>query len=452
MKPRPKNIVLIVADDLGYGDLGCMGSNLNSTPNLDRMAAEGTTFDNFYMASSVCSPSRAALMTGCYPRRVGLQTGENFCVLLPGDSIGLRPGETTLATALKDRGYATKIIGKWHLGDQPEFMPDKHGFDEYFGLPYSNDMHPSHPGNDRHQFPPLMLMRDEQIVEVESPEDLDAVADFQSKLTARYVAESIRFIDQHRDEPFFLYLPHMYVHTPHYAPREYLDRSTNGAYGAVVEHLDWSVGEILNALDERGLGENTLVLFTSDNGANTRSGSNAPLRGGKGSTFEGGFRLPLIVRMPGTVPAGRICSELVCSMDFLPTFSALAGEGPAPAAPIDGKDITPLLLGKPDTASLHEAYFYYKGGSLDAVRSLKWKLFVESGELYDLNTDVGETTDVAADHPDVTARLRALAEECRKDIGDDRTGAAGVNCRPAGKVDHPKTILPRHPLAGAEYD
>ena len=311
--PRTPNFVVIFCDDLGYGDLGCYGSRDHDTPRLDRMAAEGTRFTDCYVPAPVCSPSRAGLLTGCYPKRVGLDSGDSFAVLLPGDPIGLSTDEVTIASLLRRQGYATKMVGKWHLGDQPEFLPDRHGFDDYFGLPYSNDMLPDLRIAGHKPCPPLMLLRNDKVVETDPN---------QVSLTDRYLVDALRFIHDNRDRPFFLYLAHMYVHAPIYTPLNYHGRSRNGPYGAAVAHLDFTTGAILDTLRDLGLDDNTIVLFTSDNGAGmprtpegvdaTRLsrggiGSNRPLRGGKGSTWEGGMREPFIAWGPGLVPAGATC-------------------------------------------------------------------------------------------------------------------------------------------------
>ena len=441
---RP-NIILINCDDLGYGDIGCYGSTANKTPALDRLAAEGTRFTDFYMAAPVCTPSRGAMMTGCYPQRISLGAVDGGAwVLFPGHGSGLSSEETTVASILKQQGYATKIVGKWHLGDQPEFLPTRHGFDSYFGLPFSNDMGKM---TGREDYPPLPLLRDEEVIQ-EQPD--------QAPLTERYVTEAVSFIREHQEDPFFLYFAHMYVHLPLYAPQRFLDASDNGVYGAAVECIDWSTGVIMHELKQLGLDRNTMVIFTSDNGSNGHGGgSNAPLRGSKGTTWEGGQRLPFIVRWADTVPAGATCSEMVTSMDFLPTFAKLAG-GEAPSDRIiDGKDIRPLILGEADARSPHEAFFYYLRNELQAVRAGKWKLHLREGQLYDLAADIGETTDVAEAHPEVVGELEARAAACRQDIGDTLTEVEGRNCRPCGHVDNPKPLTefdPEHPYMIAMYD
>jgi len=435
-KPCPErpNVVLINCDDLGYGDIGCYGSELHSTPRLDQMAAEGVRFTDFYQGAPLCSPSRAGMMTGCYPKRVGLHTGHHSIVLFPNDPVGLHPDEVTIADVLKARGYATHIIGKWHCGDQPEFLPTNHGFDSYFGIPFSNDMGLEHPSNAKLRMPPLPLMRDEEVVEEEP---------YQAGLTARYTSDAVRCMREHCDEPFFLYMAHMYVHLPLYAPYGFIVNSRDGSYGAVVEHMDFCTGVLLDELKALGIDERTIVIFTSDNGGTNHANanaSNAPLRGWKGQTWEGGLRVPFIVRWPGVVPAGAECQELVTAMDLLPTLAALTGAQTPADRTIDGRDISPLLFGEPDARSPHDAFYYYRAGNLAAVRDQRYKLHVESGQLYDLRDDVGESIDVAADHPDVVARLREVAQVARGDLGDDATGAEGSGCRPVGRVDAPTPL------------
>lgn len=443
---RP-NIIVIFCDDLGYGDLACYGSPVNRTPRLDAMAAGGARFTDFYVSAPVCSPSRASLLTGCYAQRVGLATGETFGVLMPGDSIGLGADEITVADILRRQGYATKVIGKWHVGDQPEFLPTRHGFDSFFGLPYSNDMQPAHPGNDRWNFPPLPLMRDEEIVEIEPDQAL---------LEQRYTDLAVEFIRENdaAGRPFFLYFPHMYVHCPLYPPPGYAERAANGDYGAEVEYLDDSTGRILDTLDELGIAEDTLVIFTSDNGSNGRNGgSNAPLRGQKGTTWEGGMREPCIMHWPGTIPAGLVCRGMCSAMDFLPTFARLAGTDAPDDRVIDGRDILPLMT-DPGAETPHEAMLFHRGYHLDAVRSGRWKLHVDRDELYDLEADVAESRNVIDDHPNVVRRLRALSDPAAADLGegdapDWSPGAEpparrpGAGCRPAGRVQNPTTLTPR---------
>jgi len=446
----PPNVVVIFADDLGYGDLGCFGSEKHRTPNLDRMAAEGMRFTSFYVTSGVCSPSRSSLMTGCYPRRVGLHENElGQFVLFPGNQTGLNPDEITIAEVVKEQGYATQIVGKWHLGDQPAFLPTRQGFDHYFGIPYSNDLGKWKP---ERGYPPLPLLRDESVIETEPD---------QAQLTPRYTAEAIEFITAHRGEPFFLYMPHTFPHTPLYASERFHGKSANGRYGDAVEELDWSVGEILDTLDQLGIAGRTLVIFTSDNGAaRGPGGSNAPLRGYKASTWEGGQRVPCVMRWPGKIPAGAECDELATSMDVMPTVARLAGGATPPDRIIDGRDIWPLMAGEPGAKSPHEAFYYYFIRHLDAVRSGPWKLFVARRtansprpapnipytsastpiphELYNLEGDLGEQNNVAAEHPEVVERLLALVERAREDLGDG--SRAGRNTRPPGHVEPAKPL------------
>ncbi len=453
------NVIVILCDDLGYGDLACYGSTVNKTPRLDKMAEEGLRLTDFYMASPVCSPSRAALMTGCYPKRIGLDTGVHFPVLMPGDPIGLSPDENTIATYLKGAGYATSLIGKWHLGDQEPFLPNKHGFDEYFGLPYSNDHYVgrdiSHAKHlpERFQengFAPLPLMKNEELVELEPD---------QSKLTHRYTEEAVDFITRKKDEPFFLYFAHMYVHTPLFPPPEFLERAKNGAYGAEVECIDWSTGVLLDTLKELGIDENTLVIFTSDNGSTGRFGaSNGPLRGRKGKTWEGGMREPCIMRWPGTIPAGTESDILCSALDILPTAVSCAGVMLADDRIIDGHDLSGLLRNPESTESPYEAFFYYGSWNheLEAVRSGDWKYSEQRQELYNLREDMSESENLFENRPDKIEELTVHLDRCRHDIGDAFTGIEGKQCRAVGMVDDPIPLFDRfdtsHPYIQAYYD
>ncbi len=446
MATKP-NVILVNCDDLGWGDLACYGHRQHKTPHLDRMAAEGMKFTDFYMASPVCSPSRGAMMTGCYPRRIGFGDFDGRWVLFPGQEIGLDPAEKTIAGVLKDEGYATRIIGKWHCGDQPEFLPTRHGFDGYYGIPYSNDMGRQSP---KDTWPPLPLLRDETVIE-EQPD--------QVTITSRYVEDAKLFMRAHRDTPFFLYLAHMYVHLPHYVQERFLRESENGPYGGAVAAIDWAMGQILAELNALGIDEKTVVMFTSDNGSRNDFGpSCGHLRGGKGQTWEGGMRVPLIVRWPGTVPAGVEQPGLAASIDLLPTIASFAGAKKLPEKKTDGIDLSGLMTGS-RSDSPRELFYYFHFNNLEAIREGKWKLHFrkrdeEISELYDLEADPGETTDLLEEHPEVVARLAELGEAAREDLGDDALGISG-NCRPIGRVREGRTLTefnPEHPYYLAEYD
>ncbi|MCK4294744.1 MAG: sulfatase-like hydrolase/transferase [Planctomycetes bacterium] len=438
---RP-NFIIIYCDDLGYGDIGCFGSTKHRTPNIDKMAAEGMKFTSFYVTSGVCTPSRSSLMTGCYPRRVNMhQSARGEWVLFPVAKKGLNPDEITIAEVLKAQGYATACVGKWHLGDQPQFLPTRQGFDYYFGIPYSNDMG----SRQRKQNPPLPLLRNEKVIE--APAD-------QNTITKRYTEEVIKFITANKDKPFFVYLPHTMPHNPVHSSDAFRGKSANGGYGDCVEEIDWSTGQILAALKKLGIDDNTLVIFTSDNGAANRwGGGNAPLSGGKGSTMEGGMREPCVIRWPGKIPAGTECSELACTMDLLPTFAKLAATTAPTDRIIDGKDIWPLMAARKGAKSPHEAFYYYYRDRLQAVRSGKWKLHLPRKQkrsrdkkpeqwparLYDLEADIAEKNDLTAKHPAVVKRLLALAEKAKQDLGDG--SQKGANQRPAGLAGTPKPLL-----------
>ncbi|MEM7012891.1 MAG: sulfatase [Verrucomicrobiota bacterium] len=422
------NFVVIFIDDLGYGDIESFGSTINSTPHLSQMAKEGRTLTSFYLASPVCTPSRASLMTGCYPQRVGLQRGSGHIVLFPGDPHGLHPDEVTIAETLKDQGYATGCFGKWHLGDQPQFLPTAQGFDRYFGIPYSNDMWP---GLKRWQFPDLPIVEGTEVVDI--VEDMDA----QATLCRRFTEEAVKFIHDKKDEPFFVYLPHAFVHGPRLASPEFMANAQTVEEGQ-VEEVDWSVGEVLKAVREAGVVEKTLVLFTSDNGAAGRL-SSGPLRAGKGSVYEGGHRGPTVVWWPGTIPAGTTSDEVTTAMDLHPTFAKLAGGSAPTDRKIDGKDIAPIILGEEGAKTPHDRFFYQQGGNLAAVRAGDWKL-LSKGELYNLKDDIGEKSDVAEDHPDIVKKLRAMLDEFQADID--------ANSRPVGVAENSRTMVPRPGVEG----
>ncbi|MCR9294527.1 MAG: sulfatase [bacterium] len=463
----PPNLVIINIDDLGYADIGPFGSELNKTPNLNRMAEEGLALTSFY-AAPVCSPSRAALMTGCYPKRV-LPTSH---VLFPAAAVGLNPQERTIAELLKDVGYQTACIGKWHLGDQPQFLPTAQGFDYYLGIPYSNDMGTLEDGSKSDFGKPIpdrkpsgKINRDEAGIRglhqppmplVENDKVIDRVKqDQQQAIVETYTQAAVRFIREHHQQPFFLYLPHSAVHFPLYPGKSWVGHSSNGLYGDWVEEVDWSVGQVLDTLRELQISEKTLVIFVSDNGG-TRRGSNSPLRGFKGSTWEGGMRVPALAWWPGSVPAGTSNAEIVSVLDILPTFAKLAGAA-LPATKLDGLDISPILLGRPNAAG-HQDFYYFRGLELQAIRSGPWKLHFGSPkkseekdanpinpdaravglQLYNLEADVGEQTDVSEEHPDVVRRLETLAQAMDQDLGISENGP-GV--RPLGRVSDPKPFL-----------
>ncbi|MBX7209118.1 MAG: sulfatase [Verrucomicrobiaceae bacterium] len=486
---RP-NFVVINIDDMGYADVGCFGSTLNRTPNIDRMAAEGMKLKSHY-AAPVCSPSRSSLMTGCYPKRV-LPIPH---VLFPGSAVGLNPKEETVAEILKSAGYATQMVGKWHLGDQPGMLPTAQGFDHYFGIPYSNDMGTAAEGSKSslgdplpevkpapggpvaetgitgNNQPPLPLVRDGKVVE-------RVKADGQQSITQRYTEEAVKFIRESKDKSFFLYLPHNAVHFPLYPGKAFHTKSKNGTYGDWVEEVDWSVGQVLDTLRELKLDAKTMVIFTSDNGGTPRA-VNAPLRGFKASTWEGGMRVPTIAWWPGHIAAGTQTDEITSMMDVLPTFASLAG-AKLPENRIDGANLWPLLSSKGDAKGPHDVFYYYRGFKLEAVRSGPWKLQLAgadakmsvtanakqqdnakqknkgkqnakttakstaSGEktsypkLYNLADDIGESKDVAAANPDVVKRLQSLAEQMKDDLGLD---GIGPGCRELGRVANPEPLI-----------
>jgi arylsulfatase len=473
---RPPNVVLVFTDDQGYGDLGCYGSEDIPTPHIDRLAGEGLRFSSFLVSQAVCSASRAALLTGCYSERVSVQGA-----LSAGARVGLNPDEETLAELLKERGYATGIFGKWHLGHRQPFLPKQQGFDEWFGLPYSNDMWPV--GYDgvpiesgrKSSYPELFLYEGDEPVE-----PVRTLAD-QGRLTRRYTDCAVDFIERHADEPFFLYLPHSLPHVPLGVNAARDGRSTYGPYGDVIAEIDDSVGRVLAALEQHDLTDDTLVIFTSDNGPwrnyGDHAGTTGGLREGKGTAFEGGVRVPCVMRLPGRIPAGTTTDQLAATIDLLPTIAALTGAR-LPERPIDGLDLTPLLLDPegvvPGATAVRREYAYYYGRDLCAVRRDHWKLVlphtyrsylgVEPGTdgfpgpyaqaetalaLYDLATDREETTDVAAAHPGVVAELQALAERMRADLGDRVTGAKGAGVRPLGRLDPLRTTRVEHLAVGA---
>lgn len=442
VRPEKPNFIVIFCDDMGYGDIGPFGSKLNRTPQLDRMAAEGLRLTSFYVTCSVCTPSRSSLMTGCYAQRVDMHADHNnLCVLFPGGKKGLNPSEVTIAEVLKTQGYATACIGKWHMGDQPEYLPTRQGFDGYFGIPYSNDMGGRKDGSR----PPLPLMRNEHVIE--APVE-------QSTLTQRYTEEAVNFIKEHQDESFFIYLPHTFPHVPLFAGKRFKGKSGNGLYGDVIEELDASTGVILETLRQLDLERRTMVVFTSDNGATGGKGrSNGPLRGTKGTTWEGGMREPCVVWWPGQIPAGSVSDELTSTLDLLPTLASLSGADVPSDRMLDGFNIWPILNRPVDSVSPRDYFYYYQMDQLQALRDDRWKIHLplvpkqlnwgkpepESPlMLFDLKSDIGETTNVAPDHPEVVERMFRQVQAIRPLLGDRGVKAKGR--RPAGWVANPRLL------------
>ncbi|TWU00931.1 sulfatase family protein [Stieleria varia] len=465
----PPNVVVIFIDDMGYADINPFADTGYPTPNLDRMAAEGRRFTDFVVSSAVCSASRSALMTGCYHRRVGISGA-----LGPKSEIGLNPDETTIAEVCKTKGYRTAAFGKWHLGHNPKFLPPNQGFDQYYGIPYSNDMWPRHPASiaKRQQDPKapipwaeLPMIEGTQIVN-------DSVQpDDQAQMTKQFTHRAVDFIKQDVDTPFFLYLPHPMVHVPLFASEDFVGKSGKGLFGDVVMEVDWSVGQILDAIEDIGAERNTLVIFTSDNGPwlsyGDHGGKATPLREGKGTMFEGGYREPTLMWWKGKIPAGTTCDKLCSTIDVLPTVAALIGAD-LPDRKIDGKDIRPLMFGEPDAESPHDSFAcYYAGGQLQAIRNERFKLVFPHSyrslnghpggtggfpiaykqrqielSLFDLDDDVSETKNVLNDFPEVVAQLQAAAEQMREDLGDKLTKREGSGIRPAGKMTPQDERLP----------
>lgn len=453
------NIVFILADDMGYGDLSSYGATGYTTPNLDKMASQGRRFTNFNVAQAVCSASRAALLTGCYSNRVGIEGALN-----PFSKIGLNPEEETIAEILKKTGYATAIFGKWHLGHEKEFLPLQQGFDEYVGLAYSNDMwrlnydgtkatpqtNANKAGN-----PPLSLIAgNEKIKEINTLDD-------QATLTTIYTDRAVQFIRKNKDKPFFLYMPHSMPHVPLAVSSKFQGKSQQGLYGDVIMEIDWSVGQVLKTLEDNGLTKNTLVIFTSDNGPwlnfGNHSGSAGGLREAKGTSWEGGTRVPAIIQWPGQIPAGTICNELASTIDILPTLAAISGSS-LPKKKIDGINIFSLLTAQPG-ANPRKLFYYYYRNDLEGVRKNNWKLALphkyRSYEglipgkdglpgktsaktteyaLFDLRRDPGERYDVKEMYPDVVSELKGIAETTRRDLGDNILGIKGENVREPGKI------------------
>ena len=438
------NFVVIFIDDMGYADIGPFGATKQKTPNLDKMAKDGVKMTSFY-AAPVCSVSRAQMMTGCYGARISVPG-----VFFPAGPQGLNPKEFTMAERLKEQGYSTACIGKWHLGDQPQFMPTRQGFDFYYGIPYSNDMQREAKDDDVRVVP---LMRNEKVDRLLKDDDQDQIVEL-------YVKEATTFIRENKDKPFLLYFPNTAVHTPIHPGKNFQGKSQNGRFGDWVEEVDWSVGQVMNTLKELGLDEKTVVVFTSDNGPwlvkKSDGGCALPLRGGKGGTFEGGVRVPTLVRWTGSIAPGTVCDTVAGTIDLLPTFVSLAG-GKVPAEPvIDGRDISNVLLGKTQEAQ-REAHYYFASYNLQAVRQGPWKLAVKAQNesmgaakqelknprLYNLDTDISETTDVSEKHPEIVAKLAALIAKKDAEIGGDNPTAR----RAPGIAENPITLYPTLPKA-----
>jgi arylsulfatase len=457
---RSPNIILIFMDDMGYGDLSCNGALDIHTPNLDKLASEGIRFTNFLSAQAVCSASRASLMTGCYANRVGISGA-----LFPGANVGLAKEEMTIADLLKQKNYATGIFGKWHLGDARQFLPFNQGFDEYLGLPYSNDMWPVgydglpvKKGTNKAQHPPLPLIRNDR------PIDTIRTLEDQATLTGRLADAAIQFIRKNKNKPFFAYIPNPMPHVPINASPAFRGKSKQGLYGDVIQEVDYNVGKIMQTLKEEGLDKNTLIIFTSDNGPwlnfGNHAGSAGGFREGKGTSFEGGQRVPCIMRWKGVLPAGIVSNQLASTIDILPTISALT-KAPLPEKKIDGVDLSPILKGDPTASPRKTFLYYYRRNALEAVRLDNWKLVFQHPSrsyevaspgfngfpgptpenvmvykaLYDLRRDPGEEYDVKGYYPEVVAQLEAIAEEARKDLGDDLQNRKGANNRPSGQIN-----------------
>jgi len=442
------NFVLIYLDDMGYGDLSLTGATGYSTPNLDRMATEGILFTHFYSPQAVCSASRAGLLTGCYPNRVGFSGALDHTA-----KYGIHPEEETIAEVLKKKNYATAAFGKWHLGHVPEFLPLRHGFDEFLGIPYSNDMWPDHPTN-KNYYPPLPLIKGEEVI---------ATNPDQTQFTTQFTERAIDFITRNRNNPFFVYLAHPMPHVPLFVSEKFAGKSEQGLYGDVMMELDWSVGQIVKTLDELGLSENTLVIFTSDNGPwlnyGNHAGSAGGLREGKGTTYEGGQRVPCLMRWKGVVGKGRVCNNLATGMDILPTLAEIAG-APLPGKKIDGVSLLPLLKGEEGANPRETFLYYYRRNNLEAIRHGTWKLvfphpgrtyygfepgndgmpgrvienFAHEGGLYDLRRDPGEQYNLIEFYPEIVDKLSKIADEAREDLGDDLWEMPGKNRREAGRL------------------
>jgi len=453
---RP-NFIVIFCDNLGYGDIEPFGSTVNRTPSLNRMAREGRKFTHFCVTAGVCTPSRASIMTGCYSQRVGMHWNpRDGQVLRPISPYGLNPEEITVAEVLKKQGYKTGMIGKWHLGDQPPFLPTKQGFDYFYGIPYSDDMTQAvgkRIGDrlDGNRWPPLPVMLNDKVIAAGVDRNL---------LTKDYTEKAVEFIEQNKDQPFFLYFPQAMPGSTKepFSSKAFRGKSKNGPWGDSIEELDWSTGQILDKLVELDIDENTLVIWTSDNGSpmarnmeTTERGTNKPLYGRGYTTSEGAFRVPTIMWWPGKVPEGTVCNELATTMDLLPTFADLA-DGKVPQDRIiDGHDILPLIEGKAGAKTPYDVFYYYAMDQLQAVRKGPWKLFVPLKEfsrhphfkkgqsskplLFNVVTDISSEHNVADQHPEIVKELMALAEKGRADLGDNKR--PGANQRKPGKIENP---------------
>lgn len=452
---RLPNIVIIFCDDMGYADVGCFGAQGYTTPHLDRMAAQGVRFTNFHVPQAVCSASRAGLLTGCYPNRIGIHGA-----LSPKVNHGIADGEMTLAELVKQKGYATGMAGKWHLGHHPQFLPVHHGFDEYLGLPYSNDMWPLHPEAKKGTYPGLPM------IEGDKPIKIGLDHKDQEQLTTQYTERAVRFIEKNKDRPFFFYLAHSMPHVPLHVSDKFRGKTARGLFGDVISEIDWSVGQVLAALERCGVASNTWVIFTSDNGPwlsyGDHCGSTGPLREGKGTEWEGGTRVPCIMRWPDKLGVGKSSDAMFMTIDLLPTIAKLIG-AKLPEHKIDGLDVWPVIAGNQGAKNPHEAYaFYYANNQLQGVGAAdgRWKLLfphayrtlggrpggkdgipvkyeqrrVEQPELYDLQNDVGETKNVIAGHPDIVKQLETFAEKIRADLGDNLTKRKGAGVREPGRI------------------
>ena len=458
---EPLNIVVFFTDDQGWGDLGCQGATGIPTPNIDRLAAEGVRFTNFYTAQPVCSASRSALLTGCYPNRIGISGA-----LAPSSSIGLHPDETTIAEVLEPAGYVSGCFGKWHLGHHPEFLPTNQGFAVYSGIPYSNDMWPGHPESPKAWpvLPWYTIRAGDSLPSIDIVDDLDD----QDRITRKSTSMAIDFVEEYAGKaPFFLYVPYSMPHVPLGVGPRFRQSTPYGPYGDVIREIDWSVGAVISALDDADVLDRTLVIFTSDNGPwlsyGDHAGTTGGLREGKGTTFEGGIRVPMVARLPGVIPSGSVCDEPCMTIDLLPTIAGLTGtDANLGALAIDGRDIGPLLRSEPEATSPHEAlFFWYHKGDLEAMRAGRWKLHFPHGyrtmagrepgnngipgkydysartklALYDLIEDPTETHDLSAIHPQVVARLKVLAEAKRLELGDRLQGVEGWSIREPGRIE-----------------